>query len=59
FRETLICLGPFYVKDQIPPFPTHVTIKSIENELGIPVSEIFTDISPRPIVAASIGQVYK
>ncbi|TYJ32863.1 hypothetical protein E1A91_A05G065600v1 [Gossypium mustelinum] len=83
FRETLIRLGPFYVKigqalstrpdilppvycqelaklqDQIPPFPTHVAIKSIENELGIPVSEIFADISPEPIAAASIGQVYK
>ncbi|KAK5830290.1 hypothetical protein PVK06_014084 [Gossypium arboreum] len=83
FRETLIRLGPFYVKigqalstrpdilppvycqelaklqDQIPPFPTHVAIKSIENELGIPVSEIFADISPEPISAASIGQVYK
>ncbi|MBA0835940.1 hypothetical protein Goarm_008189, partial [Gossypium armourianum] len=45
--------------DQIPPFPTHVAIKSIENELGIPVSEIFADISPEPIAAASIGQVYK
>ncbi|KAG8495287.1 hypothetical protein CXB51_012955 [Gossypium anomalum] len=41
------------------PFPTHVAIKSIENELGIPVSEIFADISPEPIAAASIGQVYK
>ncbi|KAH1064081.1 hypothetical protein J1N35_029068 [Gossypium stocksii] len=83
FRETLICLGPFYVKlgqalstrpdilppvyceelaklqDQIPPFPTHVAIKSIENELDIPASEIFADISLEPIAAASIGQVYK
>ncbi|KAH1056914.1 hypothetical protein J1N35_034979, partial [Gossypium stocksii] len=88
FRETLICLGPFYVKlgqalstrpdilspvycqelaklqlqnrfcmDQIPPFPTHVAIKSIENELGIRASEIFADLSPEPIAAASIGQV--
>ncbi|KAA3489844.1 putative aarF domain-containing protein kinase chloroplastic-like isoform X8 [Gossypium australe] len=47
------------LQDQIPPFPTHVAIKSIENELGIPVSEIFADISPEPIAAASIGQVYK
>ncbi|XP_022732029.1 uncharacterized protein LOC111286374 isoform X2 [Durio zibethinus] len=83
FRETLIRLGPFYVKlgqalstrpdilppvycqelaklqDQIPPFPTHIAIKSIETELGLPVSEIFSDISPEPIAAASLGQVYK
>ncbi|KAL6216009.1 hypothetical protein ACLB2K_015435 [Fragaria x ananassa] len=83
FRETLIRLGPFYVKlgqalstrpdilphvycqelvklqDQIPPFPTHVAIKSIESQLGVRVSEIFADISPQPIAAASLGQVYK
>ncbi|ERN07421.1 uncharacterized protein LOC18435640 isoform X1 [Amborella trichopoda] len=83
FRETLIRLGPFYIKlgqalstrpdilpnaycqelaklqDQIPPFPTHVAIKSIETQLGAPVSQIFADISPEPIAAASLGQVYK
>ncbi|CAK9312776.1 unnamed protein product [Citrullus colocynthis] len=83
FRETLIRLGPFYIKlgqalstrpdilptvycqelarlqDKIPPFPTHQAIKSIENQLGRPVSQIFADISPEPIAAASLGQVYK
>ncbi|KAF2293476.1 hypothetical protein GH714_002133 [Hevea brasiliensis] len=83
FRETLIHLGPFYIKlgqalsirpdilptvycqelaklqDQIPPFPTHVAIKSIESQLGVPISQIFSDISPEPIAAASLGQVYK
>ncbi|XP_075506081.1 uncharacterized protein LOC142543011 [Primulina tabacum] len=83
FRETLIRLGPFYVKlgqalstrpdilptvyclelaklqDQIPPFPTDVAIKSIESQLGMPVSQIFADISEEPIAAASLGQVYK
>ncbi|KAI3453983.1 hypothetical protein Pfo_010646 [Paulownia fortunei] len=83
FRETLIRLGPFYVKlgqalstrpdilptvycnelvklqDRIPPFPTHVAIKSIEYQLGMPVSKIFADISEEPIAAASLGQVYK
>ncbi|EOY29274.1 Kinase superfamily protein isoform 5 [Theobroma cacao] len=47
------------LQDQIPPFPTHTAIKSIETELGVPVSEIFADISPEPIAAASLGQVYK
>ncbi|PKI37124.1 hypothetical protein CRG98_042459 [Punica granatum] len=83
FRETLICLGPFYIKlgqalstrpdilptiycqelaklqDQIPPFPTPVAIKSIETQLGVPISKMFADISPEPIAAASLGQVYK
>ncbi|GMJ07778.1 hypothetical protein like AT5G24970 [Hibiscus trionum] len=47
------------LQDQIPPFPTRIAIKSIETELGIPVSEIFADISQEPIAAASLGQVYK
>ncbi|XP_021900092.1 uncharacterized protein LOC110816275 isoform X2 [Carica papaya] len=83
FRETLIRLGPFFVKlgqalstrpdilptvycqelaklqDQMPPFPTSVAIDSIESQLGIPVSQIFADISPEPTAAASLGQVYK
>ncbi|KAF6161772.1 hypothetical protein GIB67_013849 [Kingdonia uniflora] len=47
------------LQDQIPPYPTHLAIKSIESQLGVPVSEIFADISPEPIAAASLGQVYK
>ncbi|MFS8030223.1 putative ABC-type Cd(2+) transporter [Helianthus anomalus] len=59
FCDTLIRLGPFYIKDQIPPFSTKVAIRSIESQLGAPISEIFADISPEPVAAASLGQVYK
>ncbi|CAJ2643687.1 uncharacterized protein slr1919 [Trifolium pratense] len=83
FCETLIRLGPFYIKlgqalstrpdilptvycqelaklqDQIPPFSTDVAIRSIETQFGAPIGEIFRDISPKPIAAASLGQVYK
>ncbi|KAM3207375.1 hypothetical protein ACQJBY_062544 [Aegilops geniculata] len=83
FRETLIRLGPFYIKlgqalstrpdilpsaycqelsklqDQIPPFPTRKAIRTIESELGSRMSDLFADISPEPIAAASLGQVYK
>ncbi|KAK3038194.1 hypothetical protein RJ639_030301 [Escallonia herrerae] len=47
------------IKDQIPPFSTRVAIKSIESQLGVPISQIFADISLEPIAAASLGQVYK
>ncbi|KAG2633443.1 hypothetical protein PVAP13_2NG268000 [Panicum virgatum] len=83
FRETLIRLGPFYIKlgqalstrpdilpsaycqelaklqDQIPPFPTRIALKTIESQLGSRISDLFVDISPEPIAAASLGQVYK
>ncbi|KAF9619051.1 hypothetical protein IFM89_004409, partial [Coptis chinensis] len=32
-------------------------IKSIESQLGVPVSQIFADISPEPVAAASLGQL--
>jgi len=47
------------LQDQIPPFPTDVAIKSIEREFGVPIDKIFNDITPSPIAAASLGQVYK
>ncbi|KAJ8499070.1 hypothetical protein OPV22_009622 [Ensete ventricosum] len=47
------------LQDQIPPFSTRVAIKSIESQLGVPICQIFADISSEPIAAASLGQVYK
>ncbi|XP_064993729.1 uncharacterized protein LOC103995850 isoform X5 [Musa acuminata AAA Group] len=47
------------LQDQIPPFSTRVAIKSIESQLGLPICQIFADISSEPIAAASLGQVYK
>ncbi|KAL4570397.1 hypothetical protein LXL04_026049 [Taraxacum kok-saghyz] len=47
------------LQDQIPPFSTKVAIRSIESQLGVPISEIFADITPEPMAAASLGQVYK
>ncbi|XP_028799055.1 uncharacterized protein LOC114754465 isoform X4 [Neltuma alba] len=56
---TIYCQELAKLQDQIPPFSTHIAIRSIETQLGAPVSEIFSDISPEPIAAASLGQVYK
>ncbi|KAE9603681.1 putative cadmium-transporting ATPase [Lupinus albus] len=47
------------LQDQIPPFPTDIAMRSIETQFGIPITEVFSDISPAPIAAASLGQVYK
>ncbi|MGF1603035.1 MAG: ABC1 kinase family protein [Thermosynechococcaceae cyanobacterium] len=54
FLEELILL-----QDQLPPFPNEVAFALIEKELGQPVSELYRTISPDPIAAASLGQVYR
>ncbi|MEM1281027.1 MAG: AarF/ABC1/UbiB kinase family protein, partial [Cyanobacteria bacterium P01_H01_bin.152] len=45
--------------DQLPPFPTATAHAIIERELGLTPEEIYSFISPQPIAAASLGQVYR
>lgn len=58
-------LSPAYVRgltslqDQVPAFPTDVARQIIEEELGQPVNSVFSEFSPKPVAAASLGQVFK
>ncbi|MGB3492430.1 MAG: AarF/ABC1/UbiB kinase family protein [Elainellaceae cyanobacterium] len=54
FLEELIKL-----QDQLPPFPTPIARRIIEQELDRTVEEAYSEISATPIAAASLGQVYK
>ncbi len=54
FLEELIKL-----QDQLPPFDTQEAFAVIESELGCSVEEAYREISPLPIAAASLGQVYR
>jgi predicted unusual protein kinase regulating ubiquinone biosynthesis (AarF/ABC1/UbiB family) len=47
------------LQDQLPPFPNEVALRYIEQELGAPAAEVYGEISPHPVAAASLGQVYK
>lgn len=47
------------LQDQLPPFDNAIALQIIEQELRRPVSEIYREISPDPIAAASLGQVYR
>ena len=47
------------LQDNVPPFSAAQGRAVIERELGIRLSETFSDISLEPIAAASIGQVYR
>ena len=47
------------LQDDIPPFATPLALALIEEELGAPASTIYSSISPLPVAAASLGQVYR
>eukprot|EP00471_Norrisiella_sphaerica_P006270 CAMPEP_0184479412 /NCGR_PEP_ID=MMETSP0113_2-20130426/1150_1 /TAXON_ID=91329 /ORGANISM="Norrisiella sphaerica, Strain BC52" /LENGTH=896 /DNA_ID=CAMNT_0026857495 /DNA_START=618 /DNA_END=3308 /DNA_ORIENTATION=- len=62
-------IDPVYAKtlselqDKVPPFSSDLARAIIEEELGLVgkggISAVFDNISPQPVAAASIGQVYK
>jgi predicted unusual protein kinase regulating ubiquinone biosynthesis (AarF/ABC1/UbiB family) len=54
FLEELIKL-----QDQLPPFDNTLAYQIIETELDRPVEEMFSELSPSPVAAASLGQVYR
>ena len=47
------------LQDQLPPFPNNIAYHFIQMELDAPAEEIFAELSPDPVAAASLGQVYK
>lgn len=47
------------LQDQLPPFDSAIAFQIIEKELERPVRDIYREISPEPIAAASLGQVYR
>lgn len=47
------------LQDRLPPFSDAIAFSIIERELGRSVEEAYQEISPHPIAAASLGQVYK
>ncbi|XP_074567271.1 LOW QUALITY PROTEIN: protein ACTIVITY OF BC1 COMPLEX KINASE 3, chloroplastic-like [Curcuma longa] len=47
------------LQDALPTFPDEKAFACIESELGVSLDSIYSAISPEPIAAASLGQVYK
>ncbi|MQL70545.1 hypothetical protein Taro_002855 [Colocasia esculenta] len=47
------------LQDALPTFPDADAFSCIEKDLGMPLDSIYSSISPSPIAAASLGQVYK
>ncbi|NJL90321.1 MAG: AarF/ABC1/UbiB kinase family protein, partial [Coleofasciculaceae cyanobacterium SM2_1_6] len=47
------------LQDQLPPFPNSLAFQFIEEELNASPYDLYAEISPQPVAAASLGQVYK
>jgi predicted unusual protein kinase regulating ubiquinone biosynthesis (AarF/ABC1/UbiB family) len=47
------------LQDQLPAFDNELAMQIIESQLKKSVEELYREISPRPVAAASLGQVYK
>ena len=47
------------LQDDLPPFDNHIAYSIIENQLGYPVDQVYRELSPNPVAAASLGQVYR
>ena len=47
------------LQDALPTFEDEEAFALVEKELGRPLEQMFERISPSPIAAASLGQVYK
>lgn len=47
------------LQDKLPAFPNEIAYQFIEEEIGAKPEDIYTELTPEPIAAASLGQVYK
>lgn len=47
------------LQDAVPPFSNDIAFKILEEELGCPWQDVFSELSTEPIAAASLAQVYK
>ncbi|KAH7296380.1 hypothetical protein KP509_26G021700 [Ceratopteris richardii] len=47
------------LQDRIAPFSTNDALRIIEQELGLGIDSIFSEITLQPVAAASLGQVYQ
>ena len=45
--------------DKVPSFDTKLAMEVVRQELGMPWQDAFAELSPEPIAAASLGQVYQ
>eukprot|EP00930_Biecheleria_cincta_P069763 TRINITY_DN57468_c0_g1_i1.p1 TRINITY_DN57468_c0_g1~~TRINITY_DN57468_c0_g1_i1.p1 ORF type:complete len:706 (-),score=114.61 TRINITY_DN57468_c0_g1_i1:69-2186(-) len=47
------------LQDKVPAFPTEEALAIMREEFGQDPHDIFSELSPEPVAAASLGQVYR
>ena len=47
------------LQDRLPPFDNQKAFTILEREINCPIERVYREISPQPVAAASLGQVYK
>jgi predicted unusual protein kinase regulating ubiquinone biosynthesis (AarF/ABC1/UbiB family) len=47
------------LQDQLPAFPNEIAFRFIEEEIGKRPEDLFAELTPNPVSAASLGQVYR
>merc|ERR1712238_77614 len=45
--------------DKVPSYDSKIAFATIERELGKTIDKLFSEITPEPVAAASLGQVYR
>jgi ubiquinone biosynthesis protein len=48
-----------HLQDDVGPFPLAAVLRTIERDLGRPVSQVFPEFAPVPLASASVSQVHK
>ncbi len=47
------------LQDDLPPFDNYIAQSIIEEQLGCTIDQVYRELSPHPVAAASLGQVYR
>jgi ubiquinone biosynthesis protein len=48
-----------HLQDDVGPFPFDDAVRTVEQDFGRPISELFAELAPVPIASASVSQVHK